>query len=421
MSLAENTPAPDGRLAEIVANLKAEDSDDRRWVMYDLEELDPKITLPYLIEGILDEHRAVREAASEVLENVPAEVGARELVPLLGSERIEVRNIVAAIFVKYGEAVIDPLLEALFNGNEDVRKFSADILGLTRKETAVESLCQVVLEDEVENVAISAVEALGKIGSSMALPTLFKVLNGDRGMQAEAAEAIGLIADPGAVGELEKHLTVSNPIIQYAVIEALGTLGQESSLDKLQPLIDTAPDILKEQITRTILTIGHKRDCCVLGRFSGDLLNYLPNLMQDHQQEMVNLLSHQLTLSPSKEILERLFQISEKLPSSLLVALINTVKDKPDMLQHICHLVDVEDDWVAYTALEALGEHDQQMAVETIQKVLHEGDGLPVLAALKTVGRLNLTAARHDILRLTQHIDEDIRGAAERALAELKD
>jgi HEAT repeat protein len=49
--------------------------------------------------AIQDQNRAVREATSEVMSTLPAESVLPPVVPLLGSNRIEVRNIVASLLV----------------------------------------------------------------------------------------------------------------------------------------------------------------------------------------------------------------------------------------------------------------------------------------------------------------------------------
>ena len=133
-------------LVAIVANLNHDDSDIRRWAIYDLEQFPPEYTVEHLVGGTEDDHRAVREAAAEVLNSVPADQCLQLLIPLLGSPRIEVRNLVAGIVAKFDAAAVDYLLEALVHGNEDVRKFSVDILGLTRSDRAVEGLAKALYD-----------------------------------------------------------------------------------------------------------------------------------------------------------------------------------------------------------------------------------------------------------------------------------
>lgn len=202
--------------------------------MYDLEQYAPEETAPLLITAIQDVHRAVRESASEMLETIPPSFVSKELVPLLGSERIEIRNIVADILTRFGDAAVEDLIDALKHGNEDVRKFAADILGLNGSLLAVKGLCKSSFEDEVDNVSSAAVMALGKIGSPDALETLYKVVTEKVDVRGEAIEAIGLIGDEKSAEFLESQLGHGTTLIQYAVIDALGNLGTDNSIEKLK-------------------------------------------------------------------------------------------------------------------------------------------------------------------------------------------
>ncbi len=110
MSLSDTQKA---ELDGIVADLDHEDSDVRRWAIYDLGQFPAETIVEHLVRCAEDEHRAVREAAAEVITSVPAELCLRPLTPLLGSPRIEVRNLVAALIAKFGDAAVEYLMEAL--------------------------------------------------------------------------------------------------------------------------------------------------------------------------------------------------------------------------------------------------------------------------------------------------------------------
>ena len=402
----------------IVSRLKAEDSDDRRWAVYDLEGFDPSMTIDYLIDAVQDEHRAVCEAASEVLEAVPPQICVKKLVPLLGSTRIEVRNIVASIIVKFGDDAVDDLIPAFSYENEDVRKFAADILGLAGSEKAVPALCQAALEDDVENVSVAAVEALGKIGSSKALPTLYKILDERESMKVESVEAIGLIGEKTSASFLEERIDQDEPLVTYAIIDALGNIGEASSLSVLKAYLEKAPRILKEQICGAILKIGRRRSINVLNGDQSGLCETLVNCFDDQQCELADLIGYQLSLNPDFKVMKTFFDNIDKLPSTLIVALINSAKTESKLVDELCKLAEHEDDWVAYTAIEALSNFDRQSVKDTVLNMLREDRGLPAIAAIKTALQLRLDEAKPALEILAKGENEDIREAAIQGLRE---
>ncbi len=415
MKFEELSAQEQKKILEITSNLDSSDSDDRRWAIYDLEDYDSEAIMPYIVRGILDENRAVREAASELLENVPVHICADDLVPLLGSERIEVRNIVAAIFVKYGIDAVDPLMSALFNENEDVRKFGADILGLAGKDNAVESLCKVALNDEVANVSVSAVEALGKIGSPLALPSLHEILEGKRGMRVEAAEAIGLIGSDESASILGEYIHEDDPILQYAVFEALGNVGNTETIQVLKPFLQNTPALLQEQVCRTILTIGQKNRMNVLQDENG-FIDILMEFLKKDIADIVSLAINQLGFKTRIEGLDKFINVAHELPSNLLVALINSIKQTHDNAKPLIILADSKDEWVAYTAIESLSNFSKEEVGYKLMDILRTSSGLPVLAAIKTAARIELEEAIPIIQFLANSEDDDIRSTAIRIL-----
>lgn len=407
-------------LENIVERLSAEDSDERRRAVYELEGQETEQILSHLVRAIQDENRAVREAASEILETLPAEHCAAQLTPLLGSERIEVRNVTAAVLVRYGESAVKELIEALRDENEDVRKFSADILGLARNPEAVPELCRTSLEDDVATVAVSAVEALGKIGDSAAHDTLVEILQSGRGMKAEAAEAIGLIADPGAAKVLMSNLDDPDPIIAYAIVDALGNLGSADTLEPLQGMLAQAPDFLEEPICQAVLKIGYKTNSNVLETGPQRMSSFIMNSIDEESEELLPLVQQQLQLVEGEDFLRAWFEHSMTLPASIVVTMIRKAAQLSSFDKEICGMVDHPDEWVGYTALETIPMLASEMGANTVIDTLKNSSGLRLIAAIKTARVLQLEAAVEILETLLEDENEDVRYEAESALNSIK-
>ncbi len=404
-------------LQEIKSRLDSEESDERLWAVYDLENFPPEETVDLLVSAMQDDHRAVREAASEVLGSVPPELSTAKLVPLLGSPRIKVRNITAALLTRYGDAAVEELIIALEDGNEDVRKFAADILGLNGSELSVEGLCKASLDDPVENVSVSAIEALGKIASPKALPTLYKIIEEKKLMVLESIEAIGLIGKSESVPFLVRHLHDDDMMVTFSVIDALGNIGSRNTI---QPLIDLLKEknlMLAEPICRAILKIGERNKINVFNDYADVLLEPVLNSFSgESNTELGDLLAFQLNLNPSRAVLHSFFEHSHTLPSALLVTMINQVKGEASLLEEVHKMTENPDDWVSYTAIEALSAYSPEEAAPILLELLEKDRETTVMAAIKTAVKMKLAAAKPKLESLTKAENEDIKALAEDAI-----
>lgn len=402
-------------LAGVVTNLSAEDSDTRRWAVYDLESYPPKLTVDHLVAGIQDEHRAVREAAAEVLESVPTELSLPRLTPLLGSARIEVRNIVAALIAKFGDAAVDYLSEALAHENEDVRKFSADILGLAESDRAVEGLVA-AMYDPVKNVGVSAAEALGKIKSPQALPHLIKAFEERDYLKRECAEAIGLVGEAeGAHFLKDRLLATQDLLIQFAMVDALGHAGDAGIFDFLEVNFDAFPDQLHVPAVMSMLRIANRLDIRLLTR--PDLpLDTLVMAAMEAEEDFQQLFIEQIDEELPAEVLARLVHVHGKLNSRVLVALIKAATPHADLRQFTLDMVEHKDDWVSYTAIEHLVDFEPAAVGAVLKRVLDGDRNLPQLAAMKVVHQLELPEGKDWITPFLESVDEDLRAMAEQVL-----
>ncbi len=402
-------------LTTIEGQLEDADSDTRRWAVYDLEKYPAEDILDYLITATKDEHRAVREAASEVLESVPTAVSISKLTPLLGHARIEVRNLVAALISKFGVEATPALIKALKEGNEDERKFSADILGLAHSELAVDSLAT-ALYDEVENVGVSAAEALGKIRSAKALPHLQTAFETKKYLMRESAEAIGLIGEPeGARYLLGKLADTTDLLVQYAMIDALGNAGDMHVLEYLEEHIGELPKPLRDAATLSMLKISQRTGTNLLSR-AGAPIEALVAGLEDSSEEYQQLLIDHIDGALDVRVLQQLTQARERMNPHVLVALIKAVTDQPGLAEFCLKMVDHADDWVAYSAVEQLPKLGQKKAAEVIKRVLEGDRNLPQLAAMRVVQELGVEEALEWVKPFLESDDEDLRSLAGQVL-----
>jgi len=413
---SENQALTSHNLDMLKVQLTSTDADDRRWAVYELENYETSQVLDLLLEAIRDSHRAVREAASEVLETADPHLCSQRLAPLLGSERIEVRNIVAGVLVKYGNSAVETLIDSLSDQNEDVRKFSSDILGLARSVQAVPYLCNLANEDEVKNVAVSAVEALGKIGQIEALPTLMGIVESDSFMKPEAYEAIGLIGSPNSAKYLVSRLQPEDAISSFAIVDALGNLGDPSSIATLMDYLTKTLDFMQPKVVSAVLKIGRDSNRSVLEILSPLFKKVLIEGVEMGDRELEELLLKQMHMGIPTDMIEYLYQRIQSLPASIIVALLKASRENKNYWDNIMALATHTDDWIAYTALEAFELMPIDLMGSHLINTLENSSGIRLLAGMSVCENLQLLHTQPALFKLAAGDDREVGLEAQRIL-----
>lgn len=254
------------RIAELLAQLQSSDFFEREEAVKKLGEYDQDEAVAGLVTALEDPDLGIRELAADQLAKIKSPIGAQLLIRFLGHEDIGTRNLAAEILVKVGRPAVQPLIDNLVDDDYDIRKFIVDIMGLIKDETAVDALCERLWDDNM-NVAVSAAEALGEIGSSRCIPQLIKVFDQVEDARFQAVEALGKMGDPETLDTLYGILNTDDPMIQYAAIEAIGFTGALDSVEKLLPILDHEDRSIAEVALMAIINISDANG----GRLDHDL------------------------------------------------------------------------------------------------------------------------------------------------------
>jgi HEAT repeat protein len=215
------------------------DPNMRRQAAEDLSDNNTFTVIAALAAALRDENTGVRDAAMRSLLAIQGPNVPRVIVEYIADQNIVTRNIAGNILLKCGGESIDPLMPYLQDNDRDVRKFAVDILGQVKATSALKYIIA-MLNDPDENVLISAVEALGNIGSPEAVKDLTFVYGKYDFARVIIAEALGKIGDNSATEFLQLQLYWAmkdrqmDPLTVYAVIEALGEIGNRDALTLLQ-------------------------------------------------------------------------------------------------------------------------------------------------------------------------------------------
>jgi HEAT repeat protein len=179
-----------------MANVPTDDGGDRLSAVEDLSGLDQPDAVFELVVALHDPSVRVREAAVDVLSALPSGSVCPQIVPLLSSENVSLRNYALEILESLGPEAEPHIIEATLSPDDDVRKFALDVLVKFARKRGdhSEAARQAVLRcfnDANVNVAGSAIEALGHTKNRDYLPLFGKILKSESPwMQCAAISSI---------------------------------------------------------------------------------------------------------------------------------------------------------------------------------------------------------------------------------------
>ncbi len=203
-----------------------------------------KTELNVLLQTFYDNDSAGKEEVMDAFrESADQSVYAFLESALRNNENDRIRNAAMEIYVALHGRSLPFLLSLLSDTNEEVRTFSAVMLGAIKDSRAVPGLINALADFDM-NVKHAAAEALGKIGDRRAVEPLIQALTTDMWLQFPAAIALGDIGDYRAVAPLVNLLSV--PGANVSAIQALGKLAQPEALKPLAGFLDDDEPALRE-------------------------------------------------------------------------------------------------------------------------------------------------------------------------------
>jgi HEAT repeat protein len=191
------------------------------------------------LPGLTDPSAMVRVTAAKAILSLSPSESVQVLIPLLGDKDEFVRRETSyALGLTRSKNATAALVERLLQDKEDgVRGAAAVALGQIADESAVVSLSTVLTgqakrkgkQERNEFVLRATAEALGKIRSLAGAPALIAAVTNEKlssDIRREAARALGVIGDPGAVPALMQAAMSSDPYLSVAAYDALKKISR---------------------------------------------------------------------------------------------------------------------------------------------------------------------------------------------------
>lgn len=240
---------------EILEQLRSDDSEVLREAAYQAGETGCEEAVPLLAELLKSSNLGVQEAAEQALRLIGGSITVRSMAPLLHSDDAPVRNLAMDILRHTGNQDFRTLVDLLHDEETDIRIFATDILGSTANVLAVAPLCESLLKDPEVNVRYQAAVSLGDLAMPEAAKCLNKALQDEEWVQFAVIEALSKIKDDSSVDALVKALDSSSDLVASMIVEALGEMGNIKAATMLLRRMDQSPSALRNKIVQAIVKI----------------------------------------------------------------------------------------------------------------------------------------------------------------------
>jgi HEAT repeat protein len=244
-------------IKKIIDKLHAKDPSVRRKAAEDLADGDERGIYP-LIKALSDENTGVQDAAMRALIAYGGEIVAYMALPLL-RENSYLRNTGLIILRQLGAVSLPMLYPLLKDKDDDVRKFSIDLLSEIQAEVDP-SLIVPSLEDSNANVRAAAAKALGDLGYRDAVTQLVKCLSDEEWVCFYALQSLGELKADEAIPAIASLLESQSLVVRFSAIETMGRLGSSSALSALMSYLPKSDEDEKLAVVKSIIQIGATPD-----------------------------------------------------------------------------------------------------------------------------------------------------------------
>jgi HEAT repeat protein len=333
------------------------------------------------------------------------EFAIEELIGILDSVEVGARDKAIEELVIIGSPAVEPLINALRNGNYNTRKNVIIALGQIKDDRAVEPL-MVALQDESSHVRREAAKALGLIKDTRAIDALILALHDENtSVKEQAAEALGEIGGARAVDALIEALTDEGSFVPGKAAIALGKIKDAHAVD---PLLTAYREnkIYDRELKQALVMIGTPA------------VNQLISALNDEDTVLQGLAIEALGEIKDPRAVEPLIAYLKVADDIIPVKNALVMIGEPSVEPLIATLEN-EDNKVAGFSVQALGEIRDIRAVEPLIKVLLDENFYYRHWAAIALGEINDPRAIEPLIASMKGYNRAIQDEAKNALVKI--
>ncbi|NEO09993.1 HEAT repeat domain-containing protein [Moorena sp. SIO3I8] len=320
------------------------------------------------------------------------------------------------------EKAIPELTKCLDNNHEDVRISAANAMGKIGTEATIEPLIK-LLDDDHHSVHRSAAFALVKIGIEATIDPLIKCLDDDHfWVRKSAAFALGKIGTEAAINPLIKLLDDDHYNVRRSAALALENIGTEATINPLIKLLDDDDYNMRIIAGYALVNIGREA-----------AINPLIKLLDDDHYNVrysaalaLGNIGTEATINPLIKLLDdddssvrihaayALGNIGREAAINPLIKLLTEAAINP-----LIKLLDDDHFWVRRSAALALGNIGTEAAINPLIKLLDDDDSSVRIHAAYALGNIGREAAINPLIKLLDDDHYNVRRSAAYALEKI--
>ncbi|WP_223639382.1 HEAT repeat domain-containing protein [Corallococcus sp. EGB] len=358
------------------------------------------VSLPVLVQGLDAPSWAVRRAVVSALARLgtPAVGPLCEVLRHRRDNEARIAAAVDALVAATGE--VEARVEALGDDpNPAIVCDAAQVLGRRRSRRSVPLLSRLIVHPD-DNVAVAAIEALGRVGGGAAVDALLASLGSGNFFRIfPAIDVLGRSGDPTVVPALMALL--SDPFYVLEAARALGRTGQEAAVPALVSQLQRGNDAVVRVAAVALVEIHDAQ----VQRFGG--ARTVPSVLRSSSADP----------HPTGRRLAQVIAGADAGEKTAVARLLGWVGGA-DAAVGLLKLLDSQDLGVSRAAAAALGELGAEADAQILQ-ALREGDSSRRRVLLPLVGKRS--AAVPDVLLCLEDRDATVRALAAETLSRIGD
>jgi len=335
-----------------------------------------------------------------------------DLVAALGYSDEAIRYAAVEALLRYGPAAHEPLLQALSSPESLIRENAAELLGMLADPSAVPALLAHRQDDSI-TVRQAVLRALGSLGGEAAYEGLLQALE-DPATQDTALGILGQLRHSNVMGSLthylQRYLYEGKPATRWAAAQALSLFSDETSVSILLNATRLPDETIRRPAADALARVRGNRAVNVLIEALGDR-DWLV------RQKAVEALS---SIPDGRAVAALLPMVNDaewRVRKTLVMGLARVNDGR--IYEPLQQLARDPDRWVRRAVMDAAVALEDSRASEVLLRGLEDGDFTVRRAALITLGRRRDPATAQAVETCLADPSPQIRLVAARVAAQL--
>lgn len=426
-------------ISPLTAALESQDKERRFWAVKILGEMREESALPDIKKFLTDQDSEIRMAAVQALAGFPR----ADTVPLLVERFLDpswvVRREACRSAVACGLPAAQALLSALNSVEEDVRYWALRALGDIKPAGIFPEIVK-LLRDRSWTIRKTASDVLSTFGHEALTELTNLAAEGDSEVRYWVLQALGKIGSNISLPLLFRGLEDPSEAIRNSAQKALANYGV-SILDDLLALFKSDKRRLLESVVQTLRQMPAEtvvpRLCHALGKYDEHFSYWIRRVLEGFPVQARKPVVQLLESKANEVRRQAIFVIGqigrpedseiiiphlkdEHWPARIAAAETLGIISAPDAVDALLDALEDDDEDLSMAACRSLGRIGDDRAVPGLISALQRESWTVKAQAVQTLGRMKARRAVPDLIRMLDEEALDLKIPVVRAIGEIR-